>query len=102
MLDFWHCNSTGVYSGIIANGNGDQSDATNINNTFLRGLQPTEYDGVAQFTTLFPGHYTGRAPHIHVMAHFNGTILPNSTYSGGTVSHIGQLFFDQSLISEVE
>lgn len=60
MIDFWHCNATGVYSGVVANGNGDESDTSNLNATFLRGLQPTQYDGVAQFTTIFPGHYTSR------------------------------------------
>jgi len=102
MIEIWHCNSTGVYSGIIASGNGDSSDATNINNTFLRGLQPTDADGVAKFATLFPGHYTGRATHIHVLAHFNGTTYANGTYGGGYVSHVGQLFFDQDLITQVE
>lgn len=103
VIEIWHCNSTGVYSGIIASGNGiGASDPTNINNTFLRGLKPTDSDGVAQFTTLFPGHYTGRATHIHVLAHFNGTVFANGTYGGGYVSHVGQLFFDQDLITEVE
>jgi protocatechuate 3,4-dioxygenase beta subunit len=103
MLTYWvDCNSTGVYSGIVASGNGDSSDAANINATFLRGLQPTDSLGVAQFTTLFPGHYTSRAPHIHVLAHFNGTSYPNGTYNGGYVSHVGQLFFDQDLITAVE
>jgi hypothetical protein len=36
------------------------------------------------------------------MVHFNATILPNNTITGGTVSHVGQLFFDQALITEVE
>jgi len=36
------------------------------------------------------------------MAHLNATVLSNATLSGGTVSHVGQLFFDQSLITEVE
>lgn len=102
MIDFWHCNSTGVYSGVVSSGNGDTSDTANINATFLRGLQPTEYDGVAQFTTLFPGHYTSRATHIHILTHHNGSILDNSTYSGGSISHVGQLFFDQDLITQVE
>ncbi|KFY45817.1 hypothetical protein V495_02803 [Pseudogymnoascus sp. VKM F-4514 (FW-929)] len=102
MIDFWHCNATGVYSGVVANGNGDSTDASNLNATFLRGLQPTQYDGVAQFTTIFPGHYTGRAPHIHVLAHFNGSVLSNSTYGGGTASHVGQIFFDQDLIAQVD
>lgn len=102
MIEIWHCNSTGVYSGVVASGNGDSSDLTNIDKTFLRGLQPTDAEGVAQFTTLFPGHYTSRATHIHVLAHFNGTSYPNGTYNGGYVSHVGQLFFDQDLITLVE
>jgi protocatechuate 3,4-dioxygenase beta subunit len=51
MIEIWHCNSTGVYSGVVANGNGDSSDLTNLDNTFLRGLQPTDAEGVAQFAT---------------------------------------------------
>jgi protocatechuate 3,4-dioxygenase beta subunit len=102
MIEIWHCNSTGVYSGIVASGNGDSSDAANINATFLRGLQPTDSLGVAQFSTLFPGHYTSRATHIHVLAHFNGTMYANGTYGGGYVSHVGQIFFDQDLITAVE
>lgn len=47
-------------------------------------------------------HYTSRATHIHVLAHFNGTTYANGTYGGGYVSHVGQLFFDQDLITQVE
>ncbi|KAI5849596.1 Intradiol ring-cleavage dioxygenase [Morchella snyderi] len=101
-LDWWHANATGVYSGIVANGNGDSSDATNIDNSFLRGVQPTDEDGVAQFLTVFPGHYTSRATHVHILGHLNPTVLANNTISGGTVSHVGQVFFDQDLISTVE
>lgn len=57
VIEIWHCNSTGVYSGVVASGNGvGTADPSNLNNTFLRGLQPTDEDGVAKFTTLFPGH----------------------------------------------
>jgi protocatechuate 3,4-dioxygenase beta subunit len=101
-IEIWHCNSTGVYSGIVASGNGDSSDASNINATFLRGVQETDSDGVAQFETLFPGHYTGRATHIHVMVHVNGTVLSNGTWSGAVAAHVGQMFFDQDLIFQVE
>ncbi|ETN14582.1 hypothetical protein PPTG_07597 [Phytophthora nicotianae INRA-310] len=48
------------------------------------------------------GHYTSRATHIHILGTYNGTLLENNTYSGGYASHVGQLFFDQDLISEVE
>lgn len=99
--DLWHANSTGVYGGVIGNGNGNSADTSNLNNTFLRGLQPTDSDGVAQFTSIFPGHYAGRATHMHVVTHIGGTVLANETYVGGDVTHIGQLFFDQSLITEI-
>ncbi|KAE8146763.1 extracellular dioxygenase [Aspergillus avenaceus] len=106
-LDFWHCNATGVYSGIVANGNGDSSDEANINTTYLRGLQKTNKEGLVQFKTIFPGHYTSRATHIHVLTHpANETdVLANNTISGLYTSksnHVGQLFFDQDLISTVE
>ncbi|KAI0123521.1 Intradiol ring-cleavage dioxygenase [Xylariales sp. AK1849] len=102
-LEMWHCNSTGVYSGVIASSNGDDSDATNINATFLRGIQQTDSDGVAQFETLFPGHYTSRATHIHLLVHTNATVYENGTL-GNVVSssHVGQAFFDQDLITAVE
>jgi protocatechuate 3,4-dioxygenase beta subunit len=60
-LEIWHCNSTGVYSGVVANGNGNMNDTSNLDNTFLRGIQQSDEDGVVTFETLFPGHYTGRA-----------------------------------------
>jgi hypothetical protein len=101
MWDLWHCNATGVYGGVIGSGNGNENDLSNLNNTFLRGLQATDADGVASFESIFPGHYGGRATHMHVVGWLNGTILPNGTYTGGTVSHVGQLFFDQDLITEV-
>ncbi|KAK7679591.1 hypothetical protein QCA50_017302 [Cerrena zonata] len=102
-VDFWHANSTGVYSGVVASGNGDSSDSTNIDSTFLRGIQQTDSDGVAQWLTTFPGHYTGRTTHIHLMAYqTNGTKFSNGTYTSDTVSHVGQAFFDQDLITSVE
>lgn len=60
-LEIWHCNSTGVYSGVVANGNGNTDDTTNLDKTFHRGIQQSNEDGVVTFETFFPGHYTGRA-----------------------------------------
>lgn len=68
----------------------------------LRGIQFTDDNGVAQFVSIFPGHYAGRTNHIHIMSSLNATIQPNKTISGGTVAHVGQLYFDQTLIDEVE
>ncbi|KAJ5266844.1 hypothetical protein N7478_009652 [Penicillium angulare] len=86
--DIWSCNATGVYSGIQTWGNGDENDASNLNATFLRGLQQSDSEGVAQFQAIFPGHYLGRATHLHVVAHVgNVTRLSNDTISGGSVAH---------------
>jgi len=48
------------------------------------------------------GHYLGRCAHIHIVAHLNAKVLPNNTLIGGSVPHIGQLFFDQGLVNAVE
>ncbi|KAL2196807.1 Intradiol ring-cleavage dioxygenase-like protein [Corynascus similis CBS 632.67] len=102
-VEIWHCNATGVYGGVVAGGNGDTSDESNIDNTWLRGIQPTSDDGVAQFQSIFPGHYTGRTPHIHIMVHTNATLQANQTLGlDNYASHVGQAFFDQTLISAVE
>ncbi|KAL4971458.1 Intradiol ring-cleavage dioxygenase [Aspergillus desertorum] len=94
ILEVWSCNTLGKYSGV---GPGSQP-----NEAFLRGLQKTDKDGSAQFKTIFPGHYAGRATHIHVLAYNGATILPNSTLAGGYIPRIGQLFFDDDLVEAVE
>jgi protocatechuate 3,4-dioxygenase beta subunit len=52
----WHCDKDGeysVYSSAIPNEN------------YLRGVQAAGGDGVVRFTSIFPGCYSGRWPHIH-------------------------------------
>ena len=73
-VDVWHCDAGGVYSGV----SGDDG-------TFLRGVQLTDADGVAEFRTIYPGWYTGRAVHIHVKVSL-----------GGSETFTGQLFFDDA------
>lgn len=41
-------------------------------------------------------------PHIHVMTSLDATVNANETLSGGSVTHVGQMFLDQDLISLVE
>ncbi|KAK0226399.1 extracellular dioxygenase [Armillaria fumosa] len=101
-IDFWHCNSTGAYSGVLGSGNGNPSDLSNVDKTFLRGIQPTNQEGHASFETVFPGHYSGRATHFDVVIHSQGTVFGNGTFTAPSVHHIGQIFFDQDLISIVE
>ncbi|KAI0008002.1 aromatic compound dioxygenase [Xylariaceae sp. FL0662B] len=94
LVDLWHANATGSYSGVTA--------GAGLDTTFLRGVQITDAEGVANFDTLFPGHYQGRVNHIHVTSNQGGQLLENGTYTGGRVNHIGQLYFDQELINAVE
>ncbi|KAK5632455.1 hypothetical protein RRF57_008169 [Xylaria bambusicola] len=98
LVDIWSCNATGIYSGVSAEGQGG------LDTTYGRGVQSSDEDGVVQFDTIFPGHYVGRTPHIHVMTTSGATVLENGTYvsTSGTPSHIGQLFFDQDIILEIE
>jgi protocatechuate 3,4-dioxygenase beta subunit len=65
-VDIWHCNGLGVYSDVA------QQSTTGRN--FLRGYQTTDRHGNARFTTIYPGWYSGRTPHIHAKIRtFNGT-----------------------------
>jgi protocatechuate 3,4-dioxygenase beta subunit len=66
----------------------------------LRGVQLTGKDGVAEFASLYPGWYAGRAIHVHLKVHLGGTSTGES-YSGGHVSHTGQLFFPEDVTEEV-
>lgn len=52
----WHCDDQGRYS-LYTEGVTDQN--------WLRGVQEADADGIVRFTTVFPGCYTGRWPHIH-------------------------------------
>jgi protocatechuate 3,4-dioxygenase beta subunit len=80
-VDIWHADAAGNYSGFGAGAS---------SRTFMRGIQKTDANGVAQFTTVYPGWYMGRAVHIHVKVHV-----------GGKVVHTGQLFFPDSLTDVV-
>ena len=83
IVDVWHCDALGVYSGVQGNG-GD----------FLRGFQRTDGDGQAMFTTVYPGWYTGRAVHIH----FKIRTDPDADAGFEATS---QLFFDDAFSESV-
>ena len=52
----WHCDAEGRYS-LYTEG------ATEEN--YLRGVQEVDADGNVRFTSIYPGCYSGRWPHIH-------------------------------------
>lgn len=52
----WHCDRDGLYS-LYSSGVTAQN--------YLRGVQETDSTGSLSFTTIFPGCYAGRMPHVH-------------------------------------
>jgi protocatechuate 3,4-dioxygenase beta subunit len=52
----WHCNIDGQYS--------LYTDPITEEN-YLRGVQAADGDGLVTFTSIYPGAYSGRWPHIH-------------------------------------
>lgn len=64
----WHCDAQGRYSMY-------SSGATAEN--YLRGVQATASDGTATFTTIYPGCYAGRVPHIHFEIYRSTTTATN-------------------------
>ena len=52
----WHCDREGRYS---------LYDRGLANENYLRGVQEADANGQVTFTSVFPGAYSGRWPHIH-------------------------------------
>jgi protocatechuate 3,4-dioxygenase beta subunit len=90
--DIWQCDASGVYS--------DESSESTVGQTDLRGVQLTDKNGLAEFVTIYPGHYQGRTTHIHAKVHVGGKVS-GAAYSGGHVSHTGQLLFDDAISTQV-
>jgi protocatechuate 3,4-dioxygenase beta subunit len=88
IVDVWHCDALGVYS--------DVSDPgfNTAGQKFLRGYQVTGADGVARFTTIYPGWYQGRAVHIHFK-------IRSSSSAAAAYEFTSQLFFDDTLSQQV-
>lgn len=105
-VEIWHCDAWGYYSGYTtANPGGsapaESEDGSTANdNTYLRGYQIANANGVVKFETIFPGWYTPRTCHIHLKVHTGG-VKEDGTYEGGTVNYTGQLFFDDTVAEEI-
>jgi protocatechuate 3,4-dioxygenase beta subunit len=97
LVELWHCDHLGEYSGFVG-GNGHTEDD---NGTWLRGGYTTSSDGTVHITSIWPGHYVSRAIHVHLRVHV-GVTLEDGTYSGGTICHTGQLFFDPDINATIQ
>jgi protocatechuate 3,4-dioxygenase beta subunit len=90
MVDIWQCDAVGIYS--------DVKDFQGLFDTrgqkFLRGYQVTGRDGAAEFTTIYPGWYAGRAVHIHFKIR-----VPAGQQRA--YEFTSQLYFDESVTDNV-
>jgi len=87
-VDLWHCDALGVYSDVI------DANFNTVGQKFLRGYQRTDADGVARFTTIYPGWYPGRAVHLHFKLRAGTSGLPGFDFTS-------QLFFDDLFTDQV-
>jgi protocatechuate 3,4-dioxygenase beta subunit len=108
VVEIWHCDALGSYSGFEAasdaantpqnlrggvaagaqagpggmgGGTGGGGANRTDDETYLRGAQVTDANGVVEFLTVYPGWYTGRAVHVHLKVHLgNTTALTSQLY----------------------
>ena len=84
----WHCDRDGRYSLYSAGVTGEN---------YLRGVQVSDGDGVVSFTTIFPGCYSGRMPHIHF------EVYPSAAAATGYTNKVktSQIAFPEDVCSTV-
>lgn len=89
-VDIWHCDALGVYSGVTDTAEGFAT----VGEDFLRGYQVTDTNGVAAFSTIYPGWYRGRAVHIHFK-------IRTPAGAEQVYEFTSQLFFDDAFSDQV-
>ena len=99
VVDIWHCNARGAYSGWSKIDPDKKVDVGAIgaiprtdDDTYLRGGQFTDKKGIVRFTTIYPGFYAGRALHIHVAVRITAG---NDYLEERHVAWVGQLYFPE-------
>ncbi|WPN46115.1 intradiol ring-cleavage dioxygenase [Pseudomonas sp. P8_241] len=99
LVDIWHCNARGAYSGwskINPDVEVDSGDigaiARTDDDTYLRGAQFSDKSGIVRFTTIYPGFYAGRAVHIHLAVRI---AAGNNYLEERHVAWVGQLYLPE-------
>ncbi len=87
-VDIWHCDAVGQYSDVSDQGFNTKGQK------WLRGYQVTDDKGIAEFITIYPGWYQGRAVHIHFKIRTTGT-------DGSAYEFTSQLFFPDDLSDQI-
>ena len=83
-VDIWHCDATGVYSGYA--GQGDDGSVDTSGETFMRGTQFADANGIVEFESVYPSWYRGRTTHVHFKVFLDETNILT-----------GQIFFPDAL-----
>jgi protocatechuate 3,4-dioxygenase beta subunit len=84
----WHCDRDGAYS---------MYDGAAADQNYLRGVQESDADGWVELTTIFPGCYSGRWPHVH----FEVYESLDAATSVSNKLRTSQLAFPQDVCEEV-
>lgn len=84
----WHCDRDGKYS---------LYDSSLTNENYLRGVQEADSNGQVTFTSIFPGAYSGRWPHIH----FEVFESMNNATAAGQVLAVSQIALTQAACDDV-
>jgi protocatechuate 3,4-dioxygenase beta subunit len=91
-VDIWHTSAEGVYSD-IASGSIQSKDTRG--ETYLRGFQRADAEGIVTFLTIFPGWYVGRTTHIHF------TVRLYDAAGDQTYAFTSQMYFDDAVSDAV-
>jgi protocatechuate 3,4-dioxygenase beta subunit len=84
----WHCDRDGRYS---------MYDSELAGENYLRGVQEADANGQVTFTSIFPGAYPGRWPHIH----FEVFESMNNATAAGQVLAVSQIALTQASCDDV-
>lgn len=86
-VEVWHCDALGRYSGFPPPDDSVAVTATSAptpeylpDDTFLRGMQRTDADGMVEFHTIYPGWYPGRTVHIHLIVATDDRVRTSQLY----------------------
>ncbi len=91
LVDIWHCTALGYYSEYSDTPGGSYATVDYTSSHFLRGRQTTDSNGLVTYTSIFPGWYSPRAPHVHVHVY----------NSAGTSLLISQIAFPTDVCNTV-
>jgi protocatechuate 3,4-dioxygenase beta subunit len=90
-VDIWHSGVDGIYSAFTTGSICNPSTMDVRQERFCRGYGTTNAEGRVDFSTIFPGWYSGRAVHIHFTIRI-----------GGSAEVTSQLYFDDDLVTEIQ